>query len=172
MKKLSIKLFVITSIIFYSCEKENIEDQTVQQIKEDTGINAAKWFGYCNSFKGKVFFNQGLFIGDLPQYTGSRTGTLIVESCPNGNNSCYQIMQREVENGKDFTFYVLGSEFKGSDRFRVKIIPNEDGPYPTVSTRLYLGPAYGEVKHLGLSNITFFASIYNNISIDFPDVCQ
>ncbi|GAA4274749.1 hypothetical protein U6A24_21690 [Aquimarina gracilis] len=172
MKKLSILLFFIASIVFYSCEKESIEDQTNLQIKEDTSITQSKWFGYCNSFKGKVIFGQTSTLDFGDHQFGSRTGTLILERCPNGTGSCTQVIQLNVEHNKNFTFYTLGSEFSDSDRFRIRIIPNEDGPWPTAFTRLNFGPAYGQIQNLGRSDIRFIATTYNNVALDFPEVCQ
>ena len=168
MKKTAIIFITILCTIFYSCEQEPLEEVSVEQIEGESEEYQAKWFEYCNSFRAEVYFTHQF--RHLWYKYASITGTLIIDDCTNGN--CTQIISLPVRHGKQVTFYSLGSEFQDSDRFRIRIIPNEDGDLPTYATRLYMGSAYGEVVHQGLSRIQGSSSIYNDVSFDFPDVCQ
>ncbi|MBQ4819332.1 hypothetical protein [Aquimarina sp. MMG016] len=178
MKKISILLFVATLTVFYSCEQEsleNIDEQLILDEELDTEANA-KWFGYCNSFKGKVHFIQTIIpVLDGSPHQASFTGKLILEHCPNGDNSCSQVTQLNVRHNQNFTFYVFGAEFSDNDRFRIKIIPNNDGNLPTDYTRLYFNSVYKPleivnpfINPVGSDGV----SVYNQIAIDFPFQCN
>ncbi len=172
MKKISIILFFITSIILCSCEKENIDNPNIPEISTEdsnTEINP-KWLTYCNSFKGRVNFRQA--IGLNHSIPAAPTGTFILENCPNGNGSCYQVLQRTVRNGENFNFYVLGVDFNDLDTFRVKLYPNDTNQTSTNFTFMYLGPQFGTERNLGARNVELGQAFYNNLSFDFPGVCN
>ncbi|WP_298539790.1 hypothetical protein [uncultured Aquimarina sp.] len=172
MKKILILLFIAITTIFFSCEQESIEnldEQLIVKEELDTETNA-KWFGYCNSFKGRVRFQ---FVLNLTEANpASRTGTFILDYCPNGDGSCFQAMQRTVRHDKPFSFYVLGAEFSDPDKFRVRILPNNDGDFYTNSVFMFLGPQYGIERNLGARNIVSGQANFNNLSFDFPAQCN
>ena len=173
MKKISITLVIILTAVFISCEQEQPEnlEQPQQIIKEDLNQEVdGKWLTYCNSFKGRVDFR--LATGLFTSIPGAPTGTFILENCPNGAGSCYQVLQRTVRNGENFNFYVLGVDFNDTDTFRVKLYPNDTNQTSTNFTFMYLGPQFGIERNLGARNVVSGQAVYNNLSFDFPDQCN
>ena len=173
MKKISITLVIILTAVFISCEQEQPEnlEQSQQIIKEDLDQEVnGKWLTYCNSFKGRV--NFGFAIGLFDTTPGAPTGTFILENCPNGPGSCYQVIQGTVRNGENFNFYALGVDFNDTDTFRVKLYPHDTNQITTNFAYLFLGPQFGTERNLGARNIVSGQAVFNNLSFDFPDQCN
>ncbi|WP_075340761.1 hypothetical protein [Tenacibaculum agarivorans] len=171
-----IKTLIIVTVIsstFFSCTKENEEvilEQQQLEVELPIEGKARAWYGSCNSFKGKIQFRQILNI--FQAIPASKTGTLIVEVCPDGNEPCYQIMERNVRDNEQFYFYVLGSTFSDSDRFNVRVIPNNDDEIGTTHTILRFGPAYGEERFFGAGNVWEDGAYYRNLRLEFPVECN